>query len=53
MKKNIFFAGGGGGGGGGGITGRITSAPYLQVMSIILDFIEKKSEEDWAKQVVR
>ena len=47
MKKHIFFAGGWGGG------RRITSAQYLQVMSIILDFIEKKSEEDWAKQVVR
>ena len=31
MKKHIFFFGGGG--------GRITSAQYLQVMSIILDFI--------------
>ena len=48
MKKHIFFAGGWGGGG-----RRITSAQCLQVMSIILDFIEKKSEEDWAKQVVR
>ena len=44
MKKHIFFVGGGGG---------QTSAQYLKVMSIILDFIKKKSEEDWTKQVVR
>ena len=43
MKKHIFFVGGGG----------ETSAQYLKVMSIILDFIKKKSEEDWTKQVVR
>ena len=47
MKKHIFFVGGWGRG------GRITSAQYLQVMSIILDFIKKKSEEDWTKQIVR
>ena len=40
MKKHIFFVGGAGSGGG----GRIMSAQYLQVMSIILDFIKKKNQ---------
>ena len=37
MKKHIFFVG--------GVGGRIMSAQYLQVMSIILEFIKKNQRK--------